>query len=350
MMTESNPWFGMHYPRDNEAAVPEQPSREETPNPVREEDDNAAKALQEGIGRQSDMLKTLADSIQALSEQVQALSRLSDAAIAEQAGLKRVTEASQAALARYIQTNALPHDVIRLLQKENEEMIRKLEIRPQAGILRAVRDLYLEMRKSRMRPEVSGDAVAVNLLDTLMIIVQQDILEEYGVEVLSSAEGAPFKAMRMTNEGSVPTACEDKHRHVAKSLEIGFQFDTEVLLKERVALYSYDPALATTDETADEVPADEVPADEVPADEAPADEAPADEAPADEAPADEAPADEVPADEVPADEVPADEAPADEAPADKVPVADNPGVEAPVEGTPVEEAATGTETGGAADA
>lgn len=258
-MNEHNPWSGIHQPRepkpvvdmpadetmplptDNESVLPEQTVVEEESDEAKES--SVLKALSGLIERQTDMINSLVDTVQNLSEQVLALTQQVGVAKDERSEIKQVAIEIRAALAQYVRTNALPHDVIKLLQTENENMIRKLEIRPQTDILRAVRDLYLEMNKNKKRFEESGDTTAIKLLDLLMITLQEDILEEYGVEVLTSAEGIPFKASRMTNDGNVPTECKEKHMHVAKSLAAGFQFEKEVLLKERVVLYNYDPVL-----------------------------------------------------------------------------------------------------------
>lgn len=202
---------------------------------------NMVKCQTETINALGSMVKMLAEQIQTLMEQ--------GATKSEYESIKTIAGETRTILTQYVNTNALPHDVLKLLQKENESMVHKLEIRPQIDILRGVRDLYVQMSIIRERCEKAGNTDAVKILDILSTTIREDIFEEYGVEILLSEEGAPFKALRMTKGDNVPTDCKEKHMHVAYSQAIGFQFEKEVLLKERVALY--DCRIALENEMAD---------------------------------------------------------------------------------------------------
>ena len=252
---------------EKEKVMPIQPaSDEKSANP--NEHDGTLEVLSGKIERESQLIDSLIMLTQDLVAKVETLTQKLEDANDEQAKLKQEVLDSRLALNQYIRTNSLPHDVLKILQTENEKMIRKLEIRPQTDILRAIRDFYCQMRRDRQNYEISGDTTVTKLLDLLMITLQQDIMEDHGVEILESAEGIPFKALRMEKAGTVPTAEKEKHMHVAKSAWVGFQFDKEVLLKERVVLYEYDHSLEAKNAAAEETPVEETLSDAIPAEEA----------------------------------------------------------------------------------
>ena len=276
-MADDQAFFGMHPPgvkqteTETETVVTDAPVNEtpesvsavcpEEAAPVQEvvteagtaeEQAKAADELTARIGQQTETIDSLVGMVRTLTEEIRDLKAQVETAKEERTVIQQTVGETRASLAQYVRTNALPHDVLRLLQRENESMIRKLEVRPQTDILRAVRDYYVQLGNSRDRYERAGNAEIAELLDMLMIALQEDVMEDHGVEILRSAEGTLFKATRMKQEGSLPTPCKEKHMQVAGSLAVGFQFDKEVLLKERVALYQYDPALEQAQETAEE--------------------------------------------------------------------------------------------------
>ena len=94
-------------------------------------------------------------------------------------------------------------------------------------------------------------------MQDILLESMEELFDDYNVTIEQTAPGKSRSLRRCKTRKTVPTGDESLHGTVALSLNPSFSLGRNVLIKEVVDTYVYDPALKTPEESA-EIPAEPV--------------------------------------------------------------------------------------------